>query len=124
VHPASFERRLNYGFRVLIDELDLPLALAWDAAGRQPVLRREPKETNCVIVAFQKTPKTCDFFAHRATWREVTTAYDESERRRRKSAASGERGAGKRSGSPYTLSLSHDQCGMLRPFGTSSADWW
>jgi hypothetical protein len=27
-------------------------------------------------------------------------------------------------GSPYTLSPSHDQCGMLRPFGTSSADWW
>jgi hypothetical protein len=24
----------------------------------------------------------------------------------------------------YTWSPSHDQCGMLRPFGTSSADWW
>jgi hypothetical protein len=24
----------------------------------------------------------------------------------------------------YTLSPSHDQCGMLRPLGTSSADWW
>jgi hypothetical protein len=25
---------------------------------------------------------------------------------------------------PYAWSPSHDQCGMLRPFGTSSADWW
>jgi hypothetical protein len=24
----------------------------------------------------------------------------------------------------YSWSPSHDQCGMLRPFGTSSADWW
>ena len=24
----------------------------------------------------------------------------------------------------YTWSPSHDQCGMLRPLGTSSADWW
>jgi hypothetical protein len=24
----------------------------------------------------------------------------------------------------YTWIPSHDQCGMLRPFGTSSADWW
>ncbi len=24
----------------------------------------------------------------------------------------------------YTWSPSHDQCGMLRPFGTSSAEWW
>jgi hypothetical protein len=24
----------------------------------------------------------------------------------------------------YPWSPSHDQCGMLRPFGTSSADWW
>ena len=24
----------------------------------------------------------------------------------------------------YTWSPSHDQCGILRPFGTSSADWW
>jgi hypothetical protein len=24
----------------------------------------------------------------------------------------------------YTWSPSHDQRGMLRPFGTSSADWW
>jgi hypothetical protein len=26
--------------------------------------------------------------------------------------------------SVYTWSPSHDQCGMLRPLGTSSADWW
>ena len=25
---------------------------------------------------------------------------------------------------PHTWSPSHDQCGMLRPIGTSSADWW
>ena len=24
----------------------------------------------------------------------------------------------------YPWSPSHDQCGMLRPFGTSSAEWW
>src|SRR5437879_1381952 len=24
----------------------------------------------------------------------------------------------------YAWSPSHDQCGILRPFGTSSADWW
>jgi hypothetical protein len=24
----------------------------------------------------------------------------------------------------YAWSPSHDQCGTLRPFGTSSADWW
>jgi hypothetical protein len=24
----------------------------------------------------------------------------------------------------YTWNPSHDQCGMLRPSGTSSADWW
>src|SRR2546426_7098391 len=27
-------------------------------------------------------------------------------------------------GESYAWTPSHDQCGMLRPFGTSSADWW
>ena len=27
-------------------------------------------------------------------------------------------------GESYPWSPSHDQCGMLRPFGTSSAEWW